>query len=227
MKKIYLPLLAVILCAQAAPSFAGEPAEVYKAKCATCHGKDQKGNPAMAKMFKVEPAAMDLTALTKSDEDLAKVITDGRGKMPAFKDKLSAEEITGVVSYLKGSKTAEAAPAPAAAPAENALYKANCITCHGKDGKGNPAMAKMFKVEPAAMDLTATTKSDEDLARIISEGQGKMPAFKAKLKPGQVTEIVGFIKPAAKEVTSAPAAGEKKEPVTDQKTAPEAAPAVK
>jgi len=35
---------------------------VYDAKCAGCHGKDAKGNPGMAKMFKVDPSALNLTS---------------------------------------------------------------------------------------------------------------------------------------------------------------------
>ncbi len=77
---------------------------VYGAKCASCHNKDAKGNPAMVKMFKVDPSAMDLTgkdAQGKSDKDLAALISAGKGKMPSYKGKLSADEISAVASYIK------------------------------------------------------------------------------------------------------------------------------
>ena len=77
---------------------------IVAAKCASCHGKDSKGNPNMAKMFKVDAAAMDLTgkdAQDKSDKDLTALISAGKGKMPSYKDKLSAAEIDAVSAYLK------------------------------------------------------------------------------------------------------------------------------
>ncbi|MDD5210045.1 MAG: c-type cytochrome [Elusimicrobiales bacterium] len=215
----------LLFCAQALPSFAAEPAANYGKMCVSCHGKDRKGAPAMVKMFKLEPAAMDLTDkafLAMSDADIAAIISGGKGKMPAHKARLTAAEITAIVSYLKAAdaKTAEtkaadvkapeakaaevkpaapaAAPAkPAAKAAENADYKAKCASCHGKDGKGSPSMAKMFKLEPAALDLTAKAtqeKTDDAVAKLISDGKGKMPAFKSKLGEAQIKELVKFIK---------------------------------
>src|SRR5689334_6962965 len=76
-------------------------AKAYGAKCASCHSKDGKGNPNMAKVFKVEPPALDMTkkeTLDKSDADLVKIITDGVNKMPAYKEKLSADDIKATVA---------------------------------------------------------------------------------------------------------------------------------
>lgn len=77
---------------------------VYGTRCASCHLKTGKGNPAMVTMFKVDASAMDLTgkdAQGKSDKDLAALITAGKGKMPSYKDKLSADEINAVAAYIK------------------------------------------------------------------------------------------------------------------------------
>ncbi|MBI4349934.1 MAG: cytochrome c [Elusimicrobia bacterium] len=232
MKKNTLVLLGVLLfCARAVPAFAADAAALFKSKCVMCHGKDMKGNPSMAKMFKLEPAALDLTGkavLSKSDAALVKIITDGKNKMPAQKANLTAAEIGALVAYLKGAQPgAAAAPAAPAktgresggaaaakedAPAGNTVYTAKCASCHGKDKKGNAGMAKAFKVEPAALDLTSKetqAKSDEELLKIILDGKDKMPAFKDKLDEGQIKELVGFIKPAAakSEPEAAEAAG--------------------
>ena len=40
----------------------------------------------------------------QTDADLVKWISDGKGKMPSYKGKLSAEEITAVVGYLRSIK---------------------------------------------------------------------------------------------------------------------------
>ena len=88
-------------------------AKIYAAKCASCHAKDGKGNPAMAKVFKVEPEKLSLVseaALAKTDADLIKVTTEGSGKMPAYKGKLSDADISGVIAYTRSlSKPAEPA----------------------------------------------------------------------------------------------------------------------
>ncbi|PJA16910.1 MAG: hypothetical protein COX65_01635 [Elusimicrobia bacterium CG_4_10_14_0_2_um_filter_56_8] len=204
--------LVSLFCAQALPSFAGEAEANYNKMCASCHGKNKKGNPAMAKMFKVKPEAMDLTAIP-DDVDAAAIISDGKGKMPSYKATLTAEEIAALSAFFKPAeaKTAEtkepAADAPAEAKparaaetapkeAENSDYKA-CASCHGKNGKGNPAMAKMFKVKPEAMDLTGKVvqgKSDEDLAGVIADGKGKMPSYKATLSGDRIKELVKFLR---------------------------------
>lgn len=205
-KKMTMSVLVLLLCcAQTVPSFAADAAANFKKICVACHGADRKGKAAMVKLYKVAPAAMDLTskeALSRSDADLTAIISGGKGKMPAHKDKLTPEEITELVSYLKtagapsGTKTA-GQPAPKAAA--SADFKA-CVSCHGKDGKGNPGMAKMFKVAPSALDLTGAgvrEKKDEDLSKIILEGKGKMPAYKGKLNEAQLKELLKFLKTLA------------------------------
>lgn len=79
--------------------------KIYDTKCASCHGKDGKGNKAMAKVFKVEPAALDLTSSTitdKKDEELLKIIAEGKNKMPAYGKQLKAEQQKSVLQYIRG-----------------------------------------------------------------------------------------------------------------------------
>jgi len=76
----------------------------YAAKCSSCHGKDGKGNPAMAKALKVDLSALDLVdeaTLGKSDDELTSIATKGVGKMPSFEGKLKPEEIQAVLSHLR------------------------------------------------------------------------------------------------------------------------------
>ena len=71
---------------QAADAATDAGKKTYDAKCAACHGKDAKGNAAMAKMFKVDASELNLTSeesAKESDEELLKIIADGKGKMPA------------------------------------------------------------------------------------------------------------------------------------------------
>src|SRR5215813_5617303 len=57
-----------------------------------------------------------------------------------------------------------------------AIFEKSCVSCHGNDGKGNPAIAKVMGDK--GLNLTtkeATQKSDEALMKIIAEGEGKCP----------------------------------------------------
>jgi mono/diheme cytochrome c family protein len=71
------------------------------------------------------------------------------------------------------SLAAAAAMYAADAKAGKALYDTSCKSCHGPDGKPNPAVAKMMKVE--MKDLKST---DADVASVITKGKGKMQPVK-------------------------------------------------
>lgn len=92
-----LMLVASVASASPAPG----AAELYKSKCATCHGADGTGQTAVGKSMKIR----DLTSADvqkQTDADLQKIITDGKGKMTGFKSKLSVADISSLVAYIRG-----------------------------------------------------------------------------------------------------------------------------
>ena len=93
---------------------------------------------------------------------------------------------------------ASSSGAMAADAGGKAIFEKSCVSCHGKDGKGNPAMAKVLGEK--GLDLTskeATQKSDEELLKIIVEGAGKMPAQKSLSKDEQ-TQVLSYVRSLAK-----------------------------
>ena len=71
------------------------------------------------------------------------------------------------------------APVFAADASGKALFEKSCAGCHGADGKGNPAMAKVIGEKGLNITTKETAqKSDAQLLKIIAEGSGKMPASK-------------------------------------------------
>jgi cytochrome c553 len=68
-------------------------------QCANCHGKRGKGDGPQSPMVQ----AKDLTAVewqaTVSDEQLLKVIKEGKGKMPAF--NFPDSMLTGLVTHIR------------------------------------------------------------------------------------------------------------------------------
>jgi mono/diheme cytochrome c family protein len=65
------------------------------------------------------------------------------------------------------------------AKAGKAAYDKACVSCHGADGKGNPAMVKVLGEKGLNIVGKETrAKKDAELLKIIAEGAGKMPASK-------------------------------------------------
>jgi mono/diheme cytochrome c family protein len=96
-------IAAIILLAASltAPVFALSPgADTYKAKCAMCHGADGQAATPMAKSMKV--LSFKAPAMVKaSDAQFIASTKDGKGKMPAYKAKLTDAQIKDVVSYIR------------------------------------------------------------------------------------------------------------------------------
>ena len=76
------------------------------------------------------------------------------------------------------------------------LYKANCVLCHSADGSGESATGKAMHAKDLRSD-EVQKQSDAELAEVITKGRGKMPSFGAKLKPDDVTKLVGYIRSMA------------------------------
>ena len=75
----------------------------YKAKCAGCHGADGKGDTSMGKMMKIRDLG-SADVQSQSDADLTNIITNGKGKMPKYDGKLTADQIKDLVKYIRTLK---------------------------------------------------------------------------------------------------------------------------
>jgi mono/diheme cytochrome c family protein len=73
-------------------------------------------------------------------------------------------------------------------------YNAKCAKCHGSDGRGKTFRGK----HTHARDLTdggwQNDVTDERLFNSISNGRGKMPAFKKSLNENQIDELVSYVR---------------------------------
>jgi len=93
-------ILALLLTAALPLAAAADNAAVYKAKCAVCHGAEGDGQTPMGKKMNLR----DLRApevQKQSNAELTKIIADGKGKMPGYKTKLTADEIKGLVAFMR------------------------------------------------------------------------------------------------------------------------------
>lgn len=95
--------LAVILCLSMGLGLAAQAqndgAAIYKSKCARCHGADGMSHTFEGKM--TGAAKFDNPDVQKvTDADLIAVVKDGKKKMPAFRKKLTDDQIAAVVAYV-------------------------------------------------------------------------------------------------------------------------------
>lgn len=85
----------------AAPSQRNQVIDVtWQKQCATCHGKRGRGDGPSSTMVKARDLSSPEWQASVSDEQLKKVIRDGKDKMPAF--NLPASVIDGLVEYVRG-----------------------------------------------------------------------------------------------------------------------------
>jgi len=102
-KLVVIVLTAAILLIVPAAFAAADGAALYKAKCASCHGADGSGQTAMGKAMKLRDLRSP-EVQKQSDAELTKVTADGKGKMPAYKGKLTDAEISALVAHMRTLK---------------------------------------------------------------------------------------------------------------------------
>jgi cytochrome c6 len=96
-----LVALAAVVLLAGAVSFAQSAGEAtYKAKCQSCHGAQGVPNPGIAKAMGVKPAS-DPSVKSETAAQMITITTDGKGKMPAYKGKLTDAEIKDAVDYFR------------------------------------------------------------------------------------------------------------------------------
>lgn len=99
-----LVVLAATISVAGAVGFAQSSGEAtYKAKCQSCHGPAGTPSAGMAKAMGVKPVS-DPEIKKLSAAEMIKSTTDGKGKMPAFKGKLTDPQIKDVVTYFRTLK---------------------------------------------------------------------------------------------------------------------------
>src|SRR5437764_14937837 len=82
---------------------AEDGAAPFKARCAMCHGRDGSGLTPVGKSLKVRNLR-SADVQKQSDAELARSLSNGKGKMPAVKANLSDADIRTLVAHIRTFK---------------------------------------------------------------------------------------------------------------------------
>jgi len=175
------------------PSVRG--AIVYKAYCVLCHGERGDGKARATKLYSQKNLPLALEVTPHSHEHHEKLIRDGgtavglSGFMPAWKDELSDQQINDLVHYLDGVRD----------PVKRgeAVFKTNCILCHGVKGDGKGRASVLYDPPPA--NLTRSDKNIYYKRLIITQGgaavgrSGVMPVWGEQITAQEIEDVVEYL----------------------------------
>ena len=116
---------------------------------------------------------------------------------------LIAVACTETASPTNTSSTRPAGSPPAAAPAASvdqfatarANYKKNCEACHGPEATGGLVKVEKKQIKVPSLKADHAIKhTDEQLTKMITNGEEEMPAFKNKMSAAEISEMVRFVR---------------------------------
>jgi mono/diheme cytochrome c family protein len=77
--------------------------------------------------------------------------------------------------------------------AGEAVYKANCQSCHGSTGTPSAGIAKMMGVKPAS-DPDMKKLTEAQMVDAVKAGKGKMKPLSPKLTDAQIKDSVAYFR---------------------------------
>ena len=109
------------------------------------------------------------------------------------------ETATPTNTNISRAAASPAAPAATATPdplaTARANYAKNCEACHGPKGEGGLVKVdnKQIKV-PSLKSEHAIKHTDDQIAKMITNGEEEMPAFKDKMNQQEIADMVKFVR---------------------------------
>jgi mono/diheme cytochrome c family protein len=153
--------------------------QLYQSQCVSCHGEDGEGVVPGARNFK------DLDYMRgETPSSFYAAVTEGRGEMPSFLNRLSSDERWDVVFYMWRFSTSADTLALG-----KSLYGVNCAACHGEDGVGKVLGAADFTDLRFVDDL-----APRDFYLTVTQGKGSMPAWQGRLSQDERWAVIDYLR---------------------------------
>jgi mono/diheme cytochrome c family protein len=162
-------------------------AAIFVEKCAPCHGSLGLGDGPTAANLPNPPSALGKPEIAgvAVPAQWYTVVTQGNinSFMPPF-DSLTQQDRWNVVAYALSLSTT-----PQQLAQGQAIYQANCVNCHGPDGKRS---AKSDFTDQVLMSAL----SQNDLINFINSGTGTtaMPGFDSKLSQDERSAVAAYLR---------------------------------
>ncbi|HET9425910.1 MAG TPA: FTR1 family protein [Gemmatimonadaceae bacterium] len=181
---------------------------IYASTCAGCHGVRGLGDGPLSVGMNPPPAAVGDPVFMRAAAPsmmFQKVSVGVAGTtMPAYGDKLSAEDRWNVVAYMTELRHRNVDAAHG-----EGLYGHSCASCHGMNGRGDGALARELSKLPPAIGTFAwqAARSDSEMVAVIRNGVpgSPMPPIRT-MTPLEEQEIVAYLRSIA--VRRNPAGGQ-------------------
>lgn len=154
--------------------------DLYREHCASCHGVDGNGVVPNARNFS------DVDYMRgETPAEFYTIITEGRGAdMPAFGEELTSDERWAIVYYIwRFSTTSDTLHQG------QEIYQSNCVSCHGEDGRSMILGAANFSDQ-----RFMASQPPSDLYVSVTQGQGSMPAWQARLSQDDRWAVIDYIR---------------------------------
>lgn len=173
-------------------------AAAFKDNCATCHGSGAAGGPGYPNLNDddwlwggtVDQIYQTIRYGVRSGHDETRI-----SQMPAFGqgEMLKKEEIASVAHYvlaLNPSQDGAMDPASETYQQGEAVFKQNCASCHGEDGKGNRDFGA-----PNLVDAIWLYGSGYDAvyAQVTNPRHGVMPYWEGRLDPQTIRQLALYV----------------------------------
>lgn len=101
--KSVLFVAAAICLLSASAGAQGDTGSLFKSKCAACHGADGKGDTAVGKSLKLRGLG-SADVQEQTDAQLTDITANGKGRMPAYKGKITDDQIKQLVAFIRSLK---------------------------------------------------------------------------------------------------------------------------
>lgn len=112
-------------------------------------------------------------------------------KRPIYTLILAVGAAAAIVFTASGATTInEVAKAADAAT----IYTRECVSCHGRDGRGQTRKGRQTRARDMTDPEWQDDVSDERLFNSISNGRGKMPAFRKKISENDIDALVAHVR---------------------------------
>ncbi|MBV9074020.1 MAG: cytochrome c [Acidobacteria bacterium] len=102
MKYYRLIVICILTTALSGMVAAQSAADLYKGKCQGCHGVDGHASPIGKKLGAKDFNDPDVAKMSQAD--IVRITTEGRNRMPAYKGKLTEQQIRELAKYVKEMK---------------------------------------------------------------------------------------------------------------------------